>query len=1363
AQYFPGVEYLLRVLEGAAAAVRPGGRIFVGDVRSLPLLEAFHASVELARAPDGLPVERLRDRVRRGMMEEQELVVDPALFEALRARIPRVGRVEVQVKRGGYDNEVSRFRCDVVLHLDMDPAVGEPVVHPWRGEDAASLCALAREATTGLLLRGVPDARVGAYVRALELISTAGGGETAGAVRELAAAEPIGGIVPETLFALTDETDRAVEVRPGAAGSLEVLFHPVGGVCRFPVEEGEERPWEAYANDPQWGRRIRALVPALRSDARAKLPEYMVPAAFVVLEALPVTPNGKVDRAALPAPDTAGAREGDYVAPRTATEERMAGIWAEVLGLERVGVDENFFDLGGHSLLATQVTSRIKERFGVDLPLRALFEAPTVGELSRRVEALRADAAPETVIPPLVPAPRHGPLPLSFAQQRLWFLHRLDPASSAYNLPLALRLRGPLDTRSLERAITEIVRRHEALRTTFDELRGEPVQVAHPAGALPLPLLDLSRLQEQAREAQAQHLVLGEARRPFDLRRGPLFHTRLLRLSPDEHVLLLAMHHIVSDGWSLGVLFRELSALYEALSRGEPSPLPPLPVQYADFACWQHAWLQGDVLERQLAWWRERLAGAPPLLEIPTDRPRRPVPTERGASVARTLPRATVERLRTLARAEGATLFMVLLAALDVLLARWSGEEDVVVGTPIANRNQRDTEGLIGFFVNTLALRTDVSGNPRFRELLERVRETALGAYAHQEVPFEKLVEELGVERSLSHTPIIQVMFVLEEGSVALRAFGGMEAERFRSVGESVKFDLGFAAVERGEELEVAITYREELWERSTVEGALEAYLLLLEMVVADPGRRILDLSLATEGEAGRVRRSADPAATAAARPVHERFAVQAARTPGAPAVVHGDAFLTYGELDARAEALAEEVRARGIGPEVRVGVCLERGIGAVVALLGVLRAGGVYVPLDPAYPAERLAFMLADSGVRLVLTAAPIASHLHSFAGEVLLVDDLPARAARPVFGAVAPARPVSPEHLAYIIYTSGSTGTPKGVMVTHGAAATLLSTAVEIFGARPGSRVAHTASLSFDASLLEIFLALLSGATLHVADRDTVLSAEALGSLLRERQIDLWVSTPPMLELLAEGEFPALRTVSTGGDRCPGELAARWSRGRRLLNVYGPTETTVFATWHLCRPGAAEAPPIGKPAAGARAYVLDTALQLVPAGIPGELYVGGAGVARGYLGRPELTAERFVPDPFSPVPGERLYRSGDRARWRADGELEFLGRTDAQVKIRGLRIEPGEVEAALLAHPRVRAAAVVMREDTPGRRMLVAYVVVEEGVTATKLREAVHRLLPEYLVPGAVVLLDALPLTPAGKVDRRALPAPADDAEEA
>ncbi|MET0398368.1 MAG: amino acid adenylation domain-containing protein, partial [Longimicrobiaceae bacterium] len=960
----------------------------------------------------------------------------------------------------------------------------------------------------------------------------------------------------------------------------------------------------------------------------------------------------------------------------------------------------------------------------------------------------------------MVPVERTGSLPLSFAQQRLWFIQQLDPAGSAYNLPYPLRLRGALDLSVLRASLDALVRRHESLRTTFSEEDGKPVQVVHPPVRVPLPGVDLSGLPAEARQAEAKRLVGAESMRPFDLARGPLLRGTLVRLDGEDHVLLFNMHHIVSDGWSMQVLVREVSVFYGAFSRGEEPKLPELPVQYADFAVWQREWLSGDVLEAQIAYWRERLAGAPPLLEIPTDRPRRAVQNPLAATHHFALPPELSQQLRELGRREGGTLFMTLLAAWQALLGRWAGQDDVVVGTPIAGRTRKETEGLIGFFVNTLALRAHMEADPTWTELLGQVREETLGAYDHQALPFERLVEELGVERSLTHTPVFQAAFTLnlfagksgerlELGQLALEQFGGGKG--------AAKADLDLVFTDSGEKLGAMVIYRRALFDAGTISRLSGHLAATLEAMAADPRRRLSELSLLGGAERAQLLEAwTDTARPYPERCLHELFGEQAARTPGAVAVVADGREVTYAELESGANRLAHRLRALGVGPEVRVGVALERGAGLVVALLGTLRAGGVYLPLDPAHPGERMAYMLADSGASVLLAPAAVQDSVPSFGGARVCLDaDREAIAGEPD---TAPESGVDPQNAAYVIYTSGSTGRPKGVVVAHRSAVNLLAGALETIGAGPGSRVLHVASIGFDASLLEIFVALLAGAQLHVADRETVLAPERLGALLKEREIDVMVTIPVLLDRLPAAEFPALLTVCMGGDRCSGETAALWSSGRRLLNMYGPTETTIYTTAHLCAPGAAETPPIGRPVPNARAYVLDAWGEPAPVGMPGELYMGGPGVARGYLGRPELTAERFVPDPFAGEPGERLYRTGDRARWRADGELEFLGRTDAQVKIRGMRIEPGEVEGVLAGLPQVREAAVVVREDKPGDKRLVAYVVPQEGeeLSTAELRAGLAERLPEYMVPGAFVTLEKLPLGVSGKVDRRALPAP-------
>ncbi|CAA9364638.1 MAG: Polyketide synthase modules and related proteins, partial [uncultured Gemmatimonadetes bacterium] len=971
---------------------------------------------------------------------------------------------------------------------------------------------------------------------------------------------------------------------------------------------------------------------ALRAHLAERLPEYMVPAAFVFMDALPVNPNGKLDRKALPAPELAPAEEG-YVAPRTPVEEVLAGIWAEVLGLERVGVEESFFELGGHSLLATRVVSRIRELFGVELPLRALFEGPTVAELAGRVEDMRRAGVP--VLPPVVPAGRTRALPLSFAQERLWFIDRMEPGSATYNMPLARHLGGALDPVALERALGEIVRRHESLRTTFRAVDGFPVQVISPFSGFALPVEDLSALGEADRPAAVWRRARDEAARPFDLAAGPVFRAALLRLGVEDHVLLLTMHHIATDGWSMGVLDRELSALYAAYREGGESPLPELPVQYADYAVWQREQLAGEALDRQLSYWRERLADAPELLELPTDHPRPPVQTYRGASVPVKLSLELQERLQALGRSEGATLYMTLLSAFQVLLGKYAGSDDVVVGSPIAGRTRGEVEELIGFFVNTLVLRSDLSGDPSFRQVLGRVREGTLGAYEHQEVPFERLVAELQPERSLSHSPLFQVMFSVENagGGGGGSAFAGVEVNGVGTAMEVAKFDLSLELLATPQGLRGALNYSTDLFERGTVERMLGHLARVLEQAAADADVRLSELELLDEAERARVVQTWNrtEAGYPADGSVHERFQGQAARTPDAVAVRFRDETLTYAEVNERANRLAHHLAGLGVGPETRVAVCLERGPHMVVAVLAVLKAGGAYVPLDPAYPAERLAFMLADAAVPVLVTQESLRAALSVGDGVAVVSVDGDGVAAQ---SAGNPERGVSPDHLAYVIYTSGSTGTPKGVLVQHGSLANLLAATREAFGVGEGDVMPAIASYAFDIWLFEALLPLTSGAAVRLVERDRVLDVPAL--LEEIADATLVHAVPALMRQLvqAERETPRLgrlRRAFVGGDRVPADLLAEMREALPAAEshvLYGPTEGTILASTHPVD-GIVYGHPIGRPLGNVRLYVCDALGGPQPAGVPGELLIGGAGVARGYQGRSAMTAERFVPDP--------------------------------------------------------------------------------------------------------------------------------------
>ncbi|HEV2150062.1 MAG TPA: amino acid adenylation domain-containing protein [Longimicrobiaceae bacterium] len=1096
----------------------------------------------------------------------------------------------------------------------------------------------------------------------------------------------------------------------------------------------------------------------LREHARARLPDYMVPAAFVTLERLPLASNGKLDRGALPAP-AFGAERETYAAPRTPAEEILAGIFAEVLKVSRVGAHDDFFSLGGHSLLAIRLISRVRDAFGVELPLRGLFEGPTVADLARRVEGLRRAGTAQ--LPPVVPVARGQAPPLSFAQERLWFLDRLQPESAFYNVPHALRFSGALDHAALERALGEIVRRHESLRTAFPQVAGEPVQEIAPYDGFTLAVEDLSALDGAEREAQAGRLASEEAARPFDLARGPVFRARLLRLGEEDHVLLLCMHHIVSDEWSMGVFFGELSALYEAYREGGDSPLPELPVQYADYSAWQREQLSGERLEGLLSYWRARLAGVPALLELPTDRPRPPVQSYRGAYEGVALPGALVEPLRALAGSEGATLHMVLLAAFQVLLSRYSGSEDVVVGTTIAGRSRREVEPLIGFFVNTLALRTDLSGDPSFREVVRRVREVTLGAYEHQEVPFEAVVADLRPERSLSHSPLVQVLFELHVHP-AEEDLRGLSMRDVDLQIDTTKFDLSLELGARADGVFGAMMYSVDLFERSTIRRMIAHLQRVLEQVAGDPGARISRLTLAGAEERARVveewNRTDHPFPRDAC--IHELFEAQVERTPEALALEWGDQVLTYRELDARANRLAHHLAGLGVGPEDRVGVLLERSPEMVVATLAVMKAGGCCVPVDTTYPPERVELMLADSAVRVLLSQGDLGAPLAGAGVRVVRLDTPPELLSS---GPADPPRSgVAPRNLAYVFYTSGSTGRPKGVMMAHREVVQFAACIPETMPMGPGDRVTQASNASFDAAVFEVWGALLNGAALVGIDRDVLLSAAALAKALREQRITHLYQTAALFNQHVREQVDAysgLRQLVFGAEAVGTEGVRRMllqGRPKRVLHEYGPTEATVWCTLDVVEEVAegAATVPIGRPVPNARAYVLGPDLEPQPAGVPGELYVGGAGVVRGYLGRPDLTAGRFVPDPFAPEPGARMYRTGDRVRWRPDGRLEFMGRLDDQVKMRGFRIEPGEVEGALSAHPGVRQARVIVREDRPGEKRLVAYVVGTAGADA--LRAHLRRSLPEYMVPQAFVALDRLPLTPNGKLDRKALPAP-------
>ncbi|MDQ3804120.1 MAG: amino acid adenylation domain-containing protein, partial [Acidobacteriota bacterium] len=1036
----------------------------------------------------------------------------------------------------------------------------------------------------------------------------------------------------------------------------------------------------------------------LRNFLKQRLPDYMLPSAFVVVEAMPLTPNGKLDRRALPAPEPElPAMDESVVASQAPVDELLAAIWAEVLGVREVGPGDNFFELGGHSLQATKVLARVREAFHVELPLRALFESLTLKELAEKVGAAMQDEGGLRL--PAVRAVAHdGELPLSSAQQRLWFLDQLEVSNASYNIPTAMRLRGQLDVSALEQTLTEIRRRHKSLRTRFVEVDGEPRQVIDEDARLPVLVTDISHLPEEERQAEARRLADEEAQRPFYLSTGPLLRAQLLRLSEEEHVALFTMHHIVSDGWSMGVLIREVAALYEAFSRGEPSPLEELPVQYADYALWQKQWLQGEVLERQMQYWREQLGGDLPVLELPTDRPRPAVQSYRGAHESFSLPVELAAALRELSRREGVTLYMTLLAAFQVLLSRYTGQQDVAVGSPIAGRTSVETEGLIGFFANTLVMRTDLSGDVSFRELLGRVREVSLGAYAHQHMPFEKLVEELQPGRSLSHSPLFQVAFALQNAAQEVRDLPGLVLENVGNDSEASKFDLTLALTKEAEGLRGSVEYKTDLFDADTIRRFISHYRVLLEGAAANPDRAISRLPLLTAEERGLALglAGAPPAEFAPEGCIQHLFEAQAVRRPDAVALVFENERLTYAELNARANRLARHLQSLGVRPGALVGVCLERSAEMVVALLATLKAGAAYLPLDPAYPAQRLAFMLEDAQAPVLLTKRALVGALTEHGARVVCLD-----ADRDAISLHSPENPESgatPEAAAYVIYTSGSTGKPKGVVVSHHNVVRLLRATEHWFNFDEHDVWTIFHSYAFDFSVWEIWGALLYGGRLVVVPYWVTRSPEAFYDLLCAERVTILNQTPSAFyqliradeEAAGSGRELSLRYVIFGGEALELNSLIPWfsrhgDTSPLLVNMYGITETTVHVTYRpisLRDMGRTHGSPIGVPMSDLQAYVLDEHLGPVPVGVPAELYIGGAGLAGGYLNRPELSASRFIPDPFSTRPGARLYQTGDLARRLPGGELEYLGRIDQQVKVRGFRIEPGEVEAVLSQH---------------------------------------------------------------------------------
>ncbi|WP_329582824.1 non-ribosomal peptide synthetase [Streptomyces sp. NBC_01361] len=1331
-QYFPNAGYLADVLRAAARLLAPGGTVFLGDLRNLRTLRTFRTAVELRRAGAFADPSAVRRAVEQSLVTEKELLLDPDFFADLAAREPLFASADVTLRDAAHHNEMSRHRYDVTLRRSAGPTAAAAPERTLRwNADVNTFDGLAEAlGERHVRVTGIPNARLVREGAALAALTGGGAAEAAGL---LDGPVPEGAIDPDAMRGL------------GAVctwGAQDDTFDAYTGDGPAYTPRGGDRP---LANDPARGHEDSRLTGELRDLVAERLPAHMAPAAYVLLDALPLTANGKLDRDALPAPDWGTEATGQ--APRTRREEILSTLFAEVLGLPKVGVDRSFFDLGGHSLLATRLLSRIRTVLGAELAVRDLFQAPTVAALAERVDGAH-DARPALTV-----RTRPDEMPLSFAQYRLWFLHRMEGPSATYNIPMSLRLTGDLDQDALRAALTDLMRRHETLRTVYPERGGVPRQ----------QVLDAERPSFETVSTTAERLgaeLTEAARRGFDLAGELPLRATLFRLGEQEHVLLLLMHHIAGDGWSWPPLARDLTEAYAARRAGRAPDFAPLPVQYADYTLWQRE-LLGDEHDpdsryaHQLAYWTDRLDGITEELELPTDRPRPAVATHRGDTVPFRITPELHQRLAALAGTSRASLFMVLQAAFAALLTRHGAGTDIPVGSPIAGRTDDALDDLVGFFVNTLVLRTDTSGDPTFRDLLDRVRESDLAAYANQDVPFEKLVERLRPQRSLARHPLFQVMLAFQNSGEARLALPGLEAEAL-PVGVGVaKFDLHLSMVElrAGDGgpggIQAALEYSTDLFERATAEALVTRLERLLDAVADDPDTTVGSVELLHPDERRRVLdewNETDGTESDTDARVPHLLERQVARTPDALALVHGTESLTYAQFNARANRLARRLVELGAGPERIVALRMPRCPDLYVAMAAVLKTGAAYLPVDVSYPAERIAFMIDDARPAIVLDSMP--QGLSAYPDTDLTDADR--------------TTPLLPQHPAYVIYTSGSTGTPKAVVMPGSALVNLLTWHARRFPGGQGVRTAQFTAIGFDFSVQEILSPLVMGKTLLVPSDEVRHSAELLAGWLDEHHVSELFAPNLVVEAVAEAAAEAGRTlphltdILQGGEALtPTERMRDFAYavlGRRLHNVYGPAETHAVTTHTLPADPAnwPQAVPIGRPVDHDRVYVLDSALRPVPPGVTGELYLAGAGIARGYLGQPALTAARFVADPYGAA-GTRMYRTGDLGRWNADGQLEFAGRIDHQVKIRGFRVEPGEVEAALTAHPHIVQAAALPHGDR-----LVAYVVTREGADLGDVRAHLAARLPDFMVPSAYTVLDALPLTPNGKLDRAALPAP-------
>ncbi len=1412
-QYFPNVEYLLQVIENSIRVVKPGGMIFLGDIRSLPLMRAFHSSVQLFQASPSLSVQQLKQQIDRKMQQETELLVSPELFVALKEKYPEITHVQIRLQRGSEHNELNKYRYSVLLHIEAkSQKVIEAPVKSGEGMSSEEIESyLQQKQPSVICFNSLANSRVERDVHGVDLLSQAESKLNVQQLRKKLQEASFNGIHPEQLHEISARLGYELELcwsLKSNAGYLDAVFvrseEASEKIVLTPLTQNSVsvRNWSSYGNNPLASMTATQLIPQLREYLQEKMPEYMVPSSFVILPQLPLTPNGKVDRKALPAPDNQQQDNIAYIAPRHPVERVLVWMWQQLLSIERIGVKDNFFDLGGHSLKATQMVSRLNQLFGVEWSVSIVFENPTpdslavklleepqvlaqmgqIEQLCQQIETsekfsladiptLAAEMIADRDTLALKPRSKTSELAqLSFGQQRLWVLEQMGFTKNAYNSPIYLRLQGYLDLKALQQTLNELIVRHEVLRTAIKETDGYPQQFVQPAQELSLPVIDLTNEEATQQTKTVQQLLTEENKHLFALDKGLMMRAKLLKLNETEYYLLLTFHHIAFDGWSMEVLARELSILYGAFLAGESSPLPELPIQYADFAAWQREWLEGEVLANQIAYWKQELAELEPL-QLPTDYPRPPVETFSAKGYQFKISSEVRVALEQLNQQHGTTMFMILLAAFQVLMYRYSGQERIAVGSPIANRNRSELEGLIGFFVNTLVMCSDLSGNPQFTELLQEVRQKSLGAYANQDVPFEKLVEELQPVRDMSRNPLFQVMFAFQQQQAIAPKLSltNLEVTQIELDELAARSELELHIWSKGEELQGYCIYKSDLFAPQTIERMMDNFVTLLEGIAVNPQQSISQLPLLSEAELQKLLVEWNDTVSdyPAHKCIHQLFEEQVERTGDAVAIVFEGEQLTYRQLNQKANQLAHYLQSLGVGPEVLVGIFIKRSIEMVVGLLAILKAGGAYVPLDPSYPSDRLAYMLEDAAMPVLLTSESVWDCLPEHQAQVVCLDgswevtnpEIP-----------NPRTTVTADNLAYVIYTSGSTGKPKGVQICHQSVVNFLLSMKDYPGLTQSDTFNAITTISFDIAALELYLPLIVGAKLVVVPREIATNGNQLLPQLWKSQTTVMQGTPAtwqMLLTLGLSKQKSKFKVLCGGEALSIQLARELLKiGSEVWNLYGPTEATIWSTiyhlgnWSQWQESGNVMTSIGRPIANTQIYILDKLNQPVPIGVPGEMHIGGVCLARGYLNQPELTKEKFIPNPFdnSKVKSQKsnLYKTGDLARYLPDGNIEVLGRIDNQVKIRGFRIELGEIESVLSTHPQIQQTVAIAWGEGLNKQ-LVAYVVSQEdSLTSTELQNYLQERLPGYMIPSAFVVLSALPLTPNGKVDRKALPAP-------